>query len=509
MLKKLLLPGIVYLAVTVSRVCAGEPGAMAATVAQCAALERTDFSSIQDAPTQVTDSAPVAAVGSAPTYCRVRGYIAPQVTIELQLPVEAWNGKFIEVGCSGTCGRIDTSACVVPLRKGYACIASDMGHAGSGHMWASNNPQAMLDWGYRATHVAALAGKAIAAAYYNRMPQRSYFMGCSTGGRQGMIEAQRFPEDFDGIVAGAPPFDLAGMNAAWFALAVEGEDGRPILSPGDLQLVHKAVLDRCDTDDGIKDGVVSDPLACTFDPVTLACEAGKQAGCLTPVQVDAVRKMYSGPVTSKGRGPYAGGEMLGSELNWLGWYVLPEDQPAHLTRDIAAYFRYMAFVTDPGPGWKVADLNFDQDYKRFGITRPLYSIENPDLRQFQRAGGKLLLYQGWNDPLEVPGAAVDYYQTAERVMGSRAETESFFRLFLIPGMGHCGGGEGAGDVDYLYYLDTWVTEGKAPDRLLGAHRNDPKNIQFTRPIYAYPVRARYRGSGDPQDAASFYPTDAQ
>jgi hypothetical protein len=497
--------------------------------AQCRSIQGEDFTGLEDAPTQVTESL-ILPTGDKSTLCRVRGYVSPQVGFELQLPTPTWNGKFVEVGCSGKCGVIDTLACVEPVHKGYACIASDMGHKGTSAdgQWAYNNLQAKIDYAYRATHVVALAGKALAAHYYRRAPGRSYFTGCSNGGRQGMIEAQRFPWDFDGIVAGAPPMNLAPLNQVWFSLSALDKDGRSVLKPADVQLLHKAVLDRCDADDGIKDGIVGNPLACKFDPAILACRAGRTDNCLTQTKLTAVQKIYSGPVTNQS-GVYSGGEMPGSELGWVGPYFSTDGQPGSLYQYGSEGLRYLSYLPDAGPSWQPENLDFDHDYARVAMIQSLMAPTNPDLRQFQRAGGKLLMYQGWNDQLEVPKAAIDYYETAQRVIGNRAETQQFFRLFLIPGMGHCGGGDGADVIDYLTYLEAWVEQGRAPDALVGAHvdvagfikthdphredfaaelesfRHDPSNIQFTRPVYPYPTRPQYSGQGDPRDAKSFFP----
>jgi Tannase and feruloyl esterase len=501
--------------------------------AQCRALQAADLSQLQDAPTQVTEIQLTEAQDGVPGYCRVRGYVAPQIGFEIRLPTSQWNGKFIEVGCGGTCGVVNASDCSVPLRKGYACIASDMGHEGSGALWAYNNLQAHLDFGFRAAHVTALAGKAITERYYSQAPRKSYFVGCSTGGRQGMIEAQRFPWDFDGIAAGAPPLNLAAMTQMWLSLAVLDKDGRSVLSPTAVQLLHKAVLAQCASRDGMKNGVLGNPLACKFDPGVLSCKSDQRGECLTQVQVDAVRKLYAGPRSTGGNNVYAtaGGEVPGSELDWVNVYFSSDGRPGFLYEGISELFRYMVYAPGAGPQWNPKDLDFDRDYARLGTFQSFESAANPDLRQFQRAGGKLLFYQGWNDPLEVPREAIDYYETAEKVGGGRTETQKFLRLFVVPGMGHCGGGEGASEIDYLSYLEAWVEKGQAPDKMIGAHvdtdqfmkthdsnsesfaaefekfRTDPHNISFTRPVYPYPTRAVYKGFGDPSEAANFIPAN--
>jgi len=490
-------------------------------IAQCEALARADFSGILDAPTQITVAQPVATASDVPAYCRVEGYVSPNVGIEVRLPATQWNGKFIEVGCGGTCGAVFASACDEPLRKAYACIASDMGHKGhkstlADQIWAYNNLQAKIDFGFRATHVAALAGKAITERYYGKRPARSYFVGCSTGGRQGLVEAQRFPWDFNGIIAGAPAMYWPAINMGflWQALTLKGNDGAALLGSADIKLVHQAAIAQCDRDDGLVDGVIGHPRACRFDPASLACSAGTSTGCLSRPQVQALQKLYAGLTTPTGdrisQSLLPGAE---TELRWM-----MSENPLSLdplrNQDM---FRYGAFLPDPGPTWKASDMDYARDYQRLGMMEAIYGASNPDLREFKAAGGKLLLYHGWGDVLP-PQNTVDYYETVERTMGGRAATQDFLRLFMIAGMGHCGGGEGAWAIDYLSHLEAWVEQGRAPDMLLGAHVKednvvdvrlplDPAQISFTRPVYPYPLWARYKGTGNPNDAASFRPAE--
>jgi len=482
----------------------------------CDALEKADFSGIADAPTQITEAKLVAASDGEPSMCLVKGYIATHVGIELRLPLESWNGKFLEVGCGGHCGMYFSMLCNGPLRKGYACIASDMGHTSTTLQaaWAYDNLQAQVDWGYRAAHVTALAGKAITQAYYSRAPARSYFFGCSTGGREGLVESQRFPWDFDGIAAGAAVVNSSGwtMDIVWAIEALTGKDGQPILSSSDARMLHAAAVDKCDLDDGIKDGIISNPRACKFDPAVLQCKAEKNQSCLTPEQVEAVKKVYAGPPASIVDRTTEMGALRGSELNWVPgsnsgsyWGV------SHYMLDL---FAYSGFWPAPGPSWKLADFDFTRDYKRLGMYAALANANNPDLRKFAALGGKLIGYFGMQD--ESPPEFPDYYETVERTMGGRQATQSFFRLFMIPGMDHCFNGAGAFSVDYLSYLEAWVERGQAPDKMIGAHAeglkwgNDyPWNpkipITFTRPFYPYPIRAKYKGTGDPHDAANFVP----
>lgn len=491
--------------------------------ARCTALGATDFSQIQDAPTQVMEAKLIEAKDGLPAHCAAQGYVTPNVGIELLLP-ENWNGKFIEVGCGGFCGVIATSfgACNDALSKGYACIASDQGHRGTvpDAKWAYNNLQAEVDYAYRATHVAALAGKAIAERYYSTAPRKSYFMGCSGGGRQALVAAQRFPFDFDGIVAMDPGLNLSSIfvNLLWNALAVRTTDGKSIFTEKDVNVLHDAVVARCDLNDGIKDGLIGDPRACRFDPAELSCQNGKQA-CLTPTQVEAAKKVYAGATTSAGEKITHGGAMLGSEVGGIFGIsaFLPGPQPLSTLPFAADFFRYMGFSPDPGPHWQAKDFDFDRDYKRLGMMEALYASTDPDLRRFKARGGKLILTQGWHDggsPLV--GGSIDYYETVEKTMGGRASTTDFFRLFMVPGRNHCGGGEGAWAIDHLAYLDAWVERDQAPDSLIGAHPKEekaanvrfplpPEGVAFSRPVYPYPAYAHYKGKGDPNTATSFEP----
>lgn len=474
---------------------------------RCTILAKTNFSDVQDAPTQIT-GAELNDAGNDLPFCRVEGYVSPQVRFELHLPVRNWNGKFIETGCAAACGTIMVDwLCPTLLKKGYACLASDMGHEGriEDGLWAYNNLQAELDFGYRAAHVTALAGKAISGSFYKRAPDESYFCGCSTGGREGMMEAQRFPWDFDGIIAGAPASDQAGiiMTRLWAALALKANEGKTILSETDLQIAHKAVVAACDMNDGVRDGLIGDPRACHFKLEDLTCKGDTKTQCLSSEQVAALKKIYSGPLTSAGKKIYADGElMFGSELAFVEYY-----QGGHFSSFDTDFLKYMAFIPAQGPNWQISDLNFDRDYKRFGMTDALYAANNPDLRTFKAHGGKLIVYQGWADagaggvpPLKI----LSYYETAERTMGGPAATRDFFRLFMIPGMGHCGGGEGASNVDYVSYLEDWVEKGRAPDAVVATH-NGPDGSKFARPVYPYPIQARYKGVGDSASAESFGP----
>lgn len=505
--------------------------------ARCKAIQTTDFSRIPDAPTQVMAAASVEPTGGAAGYCQISGYVAPNVGFLLRLPTDHWNGKFIELGCGGACGSTDhIFECDNPLRRGYACIVSDGGHHSTGGdvKWAYNQPQAVTEYIVRASHVTALVGKAITERYYDRAPLQSYFMGCSAGGIQAMWEAQKFPWDFNGIVAGGPALNLNGvlLNVLWANRVLTDANGKALLGKDDLNLLHKAVVAKCDLNDGIKDGLIGDPRACRFDPEELRCAAGKSSGCLTAEQIAGVKKVYGGPATSGGQQILLPSALRGSEETWLDWFEGSSDGPDSIVDYMADWIRYAILQPNPGPGWKARDFDFDRDYKRLGMASSAWAPTNPDLREFKNAGAKLLMYTGWNDAVEGALRTVDYYETAERIMGGRANTQNSFRLFVVPGMNHCSLGDGPFAIDYLSYLETWVEKGQAPEKLIGSHVKtedlmakamkgdqeawhtlerrlefplDSANVEFSRPIYPYPTQAKYLGHGDAKNAASFGP----
>lgn len=502
-------------------------------VSRCSALANIDFSDILDAPTRITDAKLIKQSSDAPSACQVSGYVAPSVGFLLLLPTN-WNGKLLQFGCGGFCGQAIPTGCARPVRGGYACVTSDNGHrsTASDALWAYNNPQGEIDHAYGGMHATTLASKAIVERYYLRTAKKSYFMGDSTGGRLAMMAAQRFPWDFDGIIAGVPSLSVTGihMNLLWGNRVFSDETGHPLFKQADLDALHRRVVAKCDLHDGIADGLIGDPRACAFDPAEMRCTSILSRQCLTEKQIDAARKIYAGATTSKGEPIYMPGALRGSEHTWLDWFsTLFTSNPRGAYDFVQEEFRYSAFRVDPGPTWKPEDFDFDSDYKRLGMADALIDAINPDLRKFKAAGGKLIAFAGWSDAAGMPLHVVDYYETVERAMGGRESTQDFFRLFTISGMEH-GGGEGAYAVDWLTYLEVWVEKKQPPDRVIGFHVRtadlnpesadynqtrarraefplDPAVIEFARPIYPYPVITRYVGIGDPKDAASFGPLE--
>ncbi len=505
--------------------CAGLAAYAAARTSATTSRER--FARIPDAPTQVLKAEVVPAGGGLPEICRVSGVVAPSINFELSLPTSGWNGKFMHYGCGGACGVVYRPQLEEPLARGYAVIASDMGHAGapnsSAYRWA--NLQAIIDFGYRATHVVTLAGKEIVDEFYGQVPAKSYYMGCSTGGVQGVIEAQRYPYDFDGILVGAPAYSSGPSYLEWNARANLDTNGDPILTPDKLPMIRKAVLADCDKLDGLADGLIQNPLACKWDPAKIQCAPGADtAACLTAAQVAVIRKIYTGPTDSKGHSLSYGpaGMSRGSEWGWTSGFIVPKSNPSQWLANPDSSYGDGVY---PQVGANAAHVyDYDKDPQRgdiyFGgaILGWMRYAGNPDLRRFRDNGGKMIMYHGWDDNEVSPGASVDYDQLATATMGGEAATQKFFRLFMMPGMGHCRRGPGGDAVDYITYLENWVEKGQAPDQVIIHHLAKEQNylglprpryplaagaFDKTRPAYPFPDVAVYSGKGDPNQASSW------
>ena len=496
---------------------------------------------IPDAPTSVNSARIVAAGGThgpadndLPEICRVEGVIAPTVGFLLRMPTQGWNGKFMMGGCGGPCGnyledRIDHS-----LVRKYAVVTTDMGHKGNGWLFAYNNPQGQIDFAYRATHLTAKVAKEVVAQFYGKRASRNYFVGCSTGGRQAMIEAQRFPHDFDGIVAGAPVYDEVGDTPyflEWNTRVNTARDGTTILTASKVDLVRKAVLKQCDAKDGLADGLLTDPASCSFDPKALICKPGQDAAqCLSLEQADVVQKFRDGARNSKGEKLYWG-MPWGSEdqwVNYFGWVNPTGKQSNYAGSSITGYAGY-AIGAPGGPSFRSNDFDFDRDPQRLDLTGIPYNPVNPDLSRFRRTGAKLILFHGWNDNNIPVEASINYYQAAQRANGGAAATSEFFRFFAPPGINHCRGGDGGGEIDWISAIENWVEKGVAPDKVVayhpvqpyvtapramedygssvyakfGRHPLTPEEYDRARPVFAWPDVARYSGKGDPAKPESW------
>jgi pimeloyl-ACP methyl ester carboxylesterase len=408
----------------------------------CAELPSEDFSTVVDAPTQLTEVGLVDGP-EAPPYCRMLGYVSRHVGFELRVPTESWNERLLFQGCGGFCGSLrQIEDCNDALERGYACVTTDLGHKSTSFdaKWAYNNRAAEIDFYYRATHVTTLAAKAIVERMMAKSPTRSYIRGCSTGGRQGLISAQRFPEDFDGVIAAAPAgvSSGGGLHLIWSALANKSADGTPILSEEDVDVWHRTVLEVCDGVDGVEDGIIADPEQCDLQPDTLVCDASNQGNCFSKQKIEVVKKMYSGARGLDSKPAYRAVPMPGSEPQWVPAYVRDDAPPIYYLFG-GDFFRYLAFDQDPGPQWNPEDFDMARDLPRLRSMRMLNNAANPDLTAFAARGGKIVLYQGWGDESVPPLGIVEYLELATRTMGGEDKMREIMRLYMLPGVAHCRG----------------------------------------------------------------------
>lgn len=475
----------------------------------CASFVNTDLSETAEAPTHIIQSSWIEEGEGQNGHCKIDGYTASDISISMLLPrKDEWNGKFSMYGCGGFCGSVFITGCNQFLERGYACIASDMGHRSTAldGKWAYNNRDAEINFGFRATHATAVAGKAITEKFYGKQHSHAYYLGCSTGGRQGMLTAQSFPYDFDGIVSGAPVINetLATIRVLWSVVSNFDDYGNAIMSAEKLPALHDAVLAKCDAKDGLKDGLISEPYTCDFDPIEIQCNDGENSNsCLTPAEVEVVRNIYQGPVDKNGQHINVGGPVRGSELNWAP-YLGSLDNLSIYGKFMENYFSYMASDYDPGSSWSMEDFKFSHNVDEYGVMERLYNAGNPDLRRFKNRGGKLIMYHGLADQSVIPTSSIDYYEMATKTMGGADAINEFYRLFLMPGVNHCRGGVGPDTIDYISAIENWVENGNAPDELLAKHIEEGE-VTFERPLYPYPIKTKYNGSGDPTKASSFSP----
>jgi feruloyl esterase len=435
---------------------------------------------------------------SLPAFCRVAMTLAPSadsdINVELWIPTN-WNGKFQAVGNGAFNGSIGYPAMANALARGYATSSTDTGHTGGGASWALGHPEKVVDFGWRAVHEMTLASKKVIASQTGRAPAFSYWNGCSAGGRQAMKEAQRFPEDFNGIIAGAPGLDWTGRaaQAVRIAKTLEHNDaGR--LSTNDKQLLHRAVVDACDAGDGLKDGLISDPERCRFDPGVLACKGSTRSDCLTAAQIETARLIYS-PGVNRSTKREVGGLLPGSELGWtdLGW-------TASARATGLDQFRFLVYGD---PKWDIQQFDVDRDLARAEeADRDTLNALDPNLKPFIDRGGKLIQFHGWADPQISPANSTQYYTRVAEALGGAPKINGSYRLFMAPGMGHCGGGEGPNTFDMVAALEQWVEHGKAPDQVPASHATNGV-VERTRPLCPYPQIASYKGTGSIDDAANF------
>jgi feruloyl esterase len=472
-------------------------GVDGAAAAPCESLASLAF------PDASITSAQLVAAGSGqakdlPEHCRVAATLRPStdsdIKIEVWLPAKGWNGKLLAVGNGGWNGNIDAGALAGGLRRGYAVTSTDTGHQGGGGPWMQR-PEKVVDFGHRAVHEMTVKAKAVTASFYGNQPQRAYFQGCSAGGRQGVMAAQRYPDDFDGIVAGAPAVDTTGRAAfaVWIAQQQHRTEGSYI-PPEKYPAIHDAVLQACDALDGVTDRVVENPRACTFDPKVLECKTGDAPTCLTSAQVDTARVMYKPAVHARTGATIFPGLERGSEL---GWSTFGGPQPFGLG---AQMFQFMVFND---PAWDYKTLNFDKDMATVAAAeKGAINILDPNLDRFAARGGKLIHYHGWADQQIPTGSSTRFYQAMEAHAGDRAKLDPYYRMFMVPAMGHCGGGAGTTTFDMLTSLEQWVEGGKAPASIPASRVVNGKT-ERTRPLCPYPQVATYSGHGSTDEAANF------
>ncbi len=460
--------------------------------------------------TSIVSAANIKGEGGTPTpeYCEVHATITPvpgsKIGAVYRLPPR-WNGKVLGIGGGGFAGNMSAGAAADGLARGYAVIQNDMGHPSASGLDPSFavdetgkvNVEGIIDFGHRATHLATVIGKQVAARYYGREPERAYWQGCSTGGRQGLAEVQRYPGDYDGVIAGAPVYTpLTYANAI---LRVQMFHARPEsnLAPEHVPMIRDAVLAACDSRDGLADGILTDPRTCDWDPAELQCSASQASGasCLSPAQVETVQRAYSGIRMKDGR--YAAMPLMrGGESDWVARMVGTPNQPRGVNALLGAPF--MAHIAVGNPKYDFMTFDPERDFAVLdgGIAAAEVHQQNPNIAPFVRAGGKLLLWHGFNDPGPSPLSTIAYYEAVlDAVPAARDST----RLFLAPGVLHCAGGSGPDRFDALTALENWVERGVPPASLLATKQGSP----LTRPLCPYPALPRYKGTGDPNDAASF------
>jgi feruloyl esterase len=463
-------------------------------------------------------------IENMPPFCRVEGVSRPSADSDIRFEVwlpQTWNGKFMSTGEGAFAGRLNytrngnDAAMDEQVRRGYATASTDTGHRAGDGWWAVGHPEKAADYLYRAKHVVTVAAKQAIAAFYGRGPSHSYFNSCSNGGRQGLIEAQRYPEDFDGLIIGAP-WNFQSHSNAGFVW-----NGQAMSAPGaaipreKLPAINAAVLAACDRIDGVADGVLTDPRSCAFTPETLRCKGDDTNLCLTAPQVAALKKVYDGPTNPRTGAQVFPGFAMGSEAGWSGIVRAPDTASG-----LVSYFSNIVYQD---PKWDYRTFDFDRDMA-FSDEKAgrLGNAIATDYSAAKQRGVKIIQYHGWNDQTLQPAYSPAYFEQVAAANGGIEKTQEFYRLFMVPGMNHCSGGVGASNFggvgqqlptvrdaahDLQLALERWVEQGISPDQFIGTAFTDnqaaTRTVKFTRPICLYPAVATYKGSGDPTDAASF------
>ncbi|NEX62980.1 tannase/feruloyl esterase family alpha/beta hydrolase [Noviherbaspirillum galbum] len=496
----------------------------------CSQLASVDVSDIGGTGSKITSATVSTATvdGTTVSYCNVKGVLAPANNFQVALPVSTWTQRFAALGCGGLCGSLRDATsqanfsfsykCPLVQQGGFVTATTDMGHQGNGTDWTTDI-QKQADFAYRGQHITTLAAKKLIKAYYGQAQKYSYFIGCSDGGREALMAAQRYPADYNGIVAGAPAAHFQIQNSVFHGWSVVANSttgnssGNAILYPDKIALLHKAVVAACaDTPDGL----ISDPRACNFNPASIECPVGATdtSKCLTSAEVDAASKIYGGPTDASTSAPMqAGRPLLGSEVNWPGVEApgtgTAAGTPVPVTTGIFSYnivagAYNLIFTGSPTmptiDTFGYSDSNFYATY--LAANHLLNDATNPDLSAFQKGGGKLILWHGLADQHISPRYTIAYYEAMQNQMG-QAVVDQFSRMYLVPGVGHCGGGEGLANIDLVSQVTAWVEKDAAPASVVTYRTDTAGTVTASRPVYPYPAVARYTGNGDWHDAANY------
>jgi tannase/feruloyl esterase len=500
-LRKLILAGLLIAAVALSG------GAAPQDAQSCAKLASLALPNGNISQTEVVSAGaftPPAAIGATarprsilnlPGFCRVVAKLKPaadsDINVEVWMLLSNWNGKFEAVGNGGWGGEIEYAALADALRHGYATSSTDDGTAALDNSFLIKQPDRFVDFAYRSEHEMTVKAKAIIAAFYGKAPRYSYWNGCSGGGREGLLQAHRYPDEFDGIVAGDPATFKRNAWAIYLANA-SFKNPENYIPPSKYAMVHQAVLDECDKLDGLADGLIDDPRNCHFDPGVLLCRGGDAPNCLTARQVQTARTILSPMKSSSGAELFPRLEP-GTELRWARLAGGPA--PADLFLD---YFKYIVYK-DPNWDWRTFQVDRDTALANKD-AEGIVALES-DLSAFAKRGGKLLMYHGWADQQVAPEASIEFFEAAE-AKSNHSNTSDWARLFMVPGMAHCSGGEGPDTFDKMDAIEQWVERGKAPARIV-AEQKIGGNVARTRPLCPYPQVARYTGSGSIDAAENF------
>jgi tannase/feruloyl esterase len=508
----------------------------------CSDLPDQDFSQVTGAPATIlsaTLKTGTTATGGTFQYCDVSGIVDPQVQFELQLPTSTYTGRYLQEGCGGYCGNVGVSQPAasgqagidecVPLNNGeFALGQDDEGHIGGGNVeaWAINDPALKADFGYLSEHVFSLAAKAIIKSFYGTGPADSYYDGCSDGGREALMEAQRYPSDFNGIIAGAPAFNQAALNAMeepYESKADETPDGSPILTAADTTVLHHFIIGQC-ADPGLRDGTIQDPNDCSPDWSKVQCGSTLTSNCLTSTAIAAAQRLYAGAEAPDGEHLYTGGEPYGAESGWPGIVIPPgtgagaEDTTFFHSIGLG-YLRWVGLWSDQlsldlDNGFSFNQRTFGEyvSHDNSSNVSSIVDATDPDLTAFYRDGGKLIQWQGWSDQFIPPEGSLAYRQAVTSTMGA-STAGKFYRLYMFPGVYHCGGGYGPDVFDLLTPLINWVEKGTAPAGVVASAVSggtgapgtgaSTGTVEYTRPVYPYPEEVKYSGSGDVNDASSY------